>query len=96
MIYLSGPMTNMPELNFPAFNAAAARLRAEGHEVVNPAEMDAADTEPKEWHEYLRRDIAELVKCDTIALLPGWAKSKGARLELHIAAELGMEVWLLP
>ena len=29
-IYLSGPMSSLPELNFPAFHAEAARLRALG------------------------------------------------------------------
>lgn len=39
-IYVAGPMRGIPEFNFPAFNAAAARLRLEGHSVFNPAEKD--------------------------------------------------------
>jgi hypothetical protein len=39
-IYVGGPMRGIPEFNFPAFNAAAAQLRDEGHEVFNPAEKD--------------------------------------------------------
>ncbi len=39
-LYLAGPMRGYPELNFPAFHAAAAKLRAEGHTVFSPAERD--------------------------------------------------------
>jgi len=39
-IYVAGPMRGIPEFNFPAFNAAAAALRAVGHVVFNPAERD--------------------------------------------------------
>ena len=91
-IYVSGGMSGLPDLNFPAFHKAAASLRASGYEVVNPAELDDADPKELEWHQYLRRDITHLVTCDGIAMLPGWEKSKGARLEKHIATELGMRV----
>ena len=39
-LYLAGPMRQIKDFNFPSFHAAAARLRAIGYEVFNPAEHD--------------------------------------------------------
>jgi len=39
-VYLAGPMSGCPGFNYPAFDAAAAHLRAQGYEVVSPAELD--------------------------------------------------------
>lgn len=89
-IYISGPMTGLPELNFPAFNAAAAALRAKGLEVVNPAEINPEGE--KTWEQCMRADIKALCDCDTLAMLPGWENSKGAHLEVHLAHRLGMKV----
>jgi hypothetical protein len=89
-VYLAGPMTGISELNFPAFNQEAERLRAEGLQVLNPADhgiVDGAD-----WADYLRHDIAGLASCERIHLLRGWTKSKGACLEMTIAKALGMTV----
>lgn len=91
-IYLSGPMTGLPDLNFPAFNAAAARLRALGYLVANPAEINPDKS--ADWHECLRADIKALCDCDAIALLDGWETSPGAHLELHIAHRLGLGVFI--
>lgn len=87
-IYLSGPMTGLPDLNFPAFHAEAARLRGLGYDVVNPAEL-VTDKEA-DWVDCMRVDIPALLTCGTIALLPGWVDSRGASLEAYIAEKLGM------
>jgi hypothetical protein len=87
-VYLAGPMTGLPELNFPAFHRAAANLRASGFEVVNPAEINPDPAAG--WTACMRQDIAQLVTCQAIALLPGWRSSRGAQLEHHIATHLEM------
>ncbi|MEM5384158.1 DUF4406 domain-containing protein [Paraburkholderia phymatum] len=90
-LYIAGPMTGYPELNFPAFHAEAARLRALGFEIVNPAEINADPN--AEWLDCMRADIKQLVDCDGIALLPGWEQSRGASIEQGIARDLGLVVF---
>lgn len=90
-LYVCGPMTGIEDYNIPAFNAAAADLRAAGYTVVSPPEV--APYRPDwRWSDYMRADIAALVTCDGLALLPGWGESKGARTEVTLAASLGMTV----
>jgi hypothetical protein len=40
----------------------------------------------------MRRDIAALMNCDTVAKPPGWEHSKGAGLEVLNADHLSMTV----
>ena len=86
--YIAGPMSGLPGLNFPAFHAEAKKYRDLGHDVVNPADLNPDHSMP--WAECMRRDIAALVTCDTIVLLPNWRLSRGATLEQHIAERLSM------
>ncbi len=90
-IYIAGPMTGMPDHNFPAFHAAAERLRNAGWYVVNPAENFGGRTDlPREA--YMRIDVALMATCDAIAMLPLWKESRGARVEYLLAREMGMEM----
>lgn len=90
-VYLAGPMSGLPHSNYPAFNAMAARLRALGHHVENPAENPVPPC--KSWRGYMRMAIAQLVTCDAVALLPGWKASKGAKIEARLAADLHLNVY---
>lgn len=42
-LYIAGPMSGIPQFNFPAFIAAAAALRALGYTIISPAETDPED-----------------------------------------------------
>jgi hypothetical protein len=88
-IYIAGPMTGLPELNFPAFHAAAADLRAQNYDVVNPAEICP---DPAPWEECMKRDLVQMLTCDGAHFLPGWEKSRGATLEFVIASQLGFDI----
>lgn len=97
-VYISGPMTGLPDHNFPAFEAAASRLRGEGHDVVSPHELTLAHYGTLEnaarypWKEHLKVDVTALPSVDEVVVLPGWPASRGARLEVAIARELGIRV----
>lgn len=71
--YLAGPMTGIAQFNFPAFDAAAADLRARGYDIVSPAELDDPETRDlslaskdgmpngklngQTWADFLARDV---------------------------------------
>lgn len=95
-IYIAGPMTGLPEFNYPAFNKAAAKLRAIGYEVENPAE----NPDQPSWQHYMRLAVRQLASCEAVALLPEWEHSRGAKEEFRLAKVLGIECkplmdWLL-
>lgn len=101
--YIAGSMTGIPQFNFPAFDALAADLRRNGHEVVSPAELDDPDDRAaalaspdghmhgghhmnKTWGDFLARDVKLLADdgVEGIVVLPGWERSRGARLETFV------------
>ena len=95
ILYVAGPMTGLPEFNYPAFNAAASQLRELGYEVLNPADIDVLynpdPTQPQEWDWYMRHALRMVLNSDALALLPGWENSRGAQLEVKVGKALGME-----
>lgn len=86
-IYLAGPMSGVPDLNRPAFNAKAKEFRDEGHTVLNPASVIApmreALAEEMEWI---------CLHAEAMAFLPGWERSYGARAEHALAVALGLQM----
>jgi hypothetical protein len=79
-------MSNYPDNNYPAFNEAAAKFRALGFIVENPAENPAPACGT--WQAYMRLAVRQLSHCDGVVLLPNWHNSKGARAEFRLAVDL--------
>jgi len=42
--YIAGPMTGIPQFNFPRFHEVATKLRAQGYNIVSPAELENSVT----------------------------------------------------
>ena len=87
-LYLAGPMTGLPDYNYPAFHDAARRLRLIGYAVLNPA--DNPEPPCKSWRGYMRMAIGQLIQCDAVVFLPGWELSAGANVERQLAHQLAM------
>jgi hypothetical protein len=91
-VYIAGPMTGLPEFNYPAFHAAEDDWTREGWDVSNPATNFGGDTS-RAYRDYIRADLRMLAEADAIAFLPGWRKSKGATFEHAVATMLGLEMY---
>lgn len=88
-VYVSGAISGV--VGYRAiFDAAADKLRAKGHEVVNPAELNLGVGAT--WHDYMRLCVAMLCPGDEIYMLAGWEASSGAKEERRIAKMLGIPV----
>lgn len=99
---MAGPMTGIPSNNVPAFDAAADRLRALGHDVVNPADLNREmghdpreQTPPHMYGEFMRADLKALLGVEAVVVLPGWGRSRGARLETDVARAIGIPIYEL-
>jgi hypothetical protein len=89
MIYVAGRMTGLPDLNKPAFARASDKLRQEGWAVFNPA---AANLEGDPLPKIMSYVLGQLCECEAIALLPGWWRSGGARIEWMLAKYLNLRI----
>lgn len=91
-VYISGPITGRPDGNQAAFYEAAERILKEGNYPVNPHDVCYLLPPGSTWIEYMKKNIPALLECDSIFMLRGWWRSRGARLEWMIAKSLGYEV----
>ncbi len=109
--YISGPMSNYKNHNFPAFFEADGKLREQGYEPINPAAYNVSDVEsslatwqeahaysidyPEHWHAYIKADLRLVLQADGVVLLPGWEKSRGACVEVVAAANIDIPIYRL-
>ncbi len=101
VVYIAGPMRGKPKFNFPLFNSVARQIRALGHTVINPAELDKAfgldltdvsQVTPEIVRSCVRRDVEALTHATLMVLLPGWQGSTGATAERAVCGWMGVTV----
>jgi hypothetical protein len=87
-------MSGLPDMNYPAFHRAAAALREQGWQVVNPAENPPPNDNPT-WDDWMAVSLPQVRSSRLVVLLPDWDRSPGARAERAEAEELGISVFTL-
>lgn len=95
-VYIAGPMTGLPNFNYPAFHEAARILRARfpARTFINPAENYNGDQTLKR-SDYFRAAIPQVMSSDAVVVLPDWWSSQGALLEVSIARSLGISIYTI-
>lgn len=78
IIYIAGPMTGLKNFNRESFAIAERALKAQGHEVRNPA---CLGTDWSKYQDYIEVGLVMLRQCEAIVFLPGSEHSKGALIE---------------
>ena len=92
-IYISGPITGMPELNEPAFASASLAIAEKGHVPINPFDVCRDIPRGSDLMAYMRADIKAMMDADAVLMLSGWAESRGARIEHSIAVFLEIPIY---
>ena len=88
--YIAGAVTGTTDFK-QRFADAEQDVTRMGMIAVNPVTL--THYHDKTWKSYMKECITALVDCDCIYLLNGWDKSKGANIELEIAASLQYPVY---
>lgn len=88
ILYLSGAMTGIPELNRPQFDEAARQLAELGHDPIVPHDLGVAGS----YEQTILHDLQVISNADGIVLLEGWEHSTGSRFEAAHAVGLGKPV----
>lgn len=90
LTYISGPITGVEGFkdNFEHFEQL---LRSKGFKPFNPCKLGTSDLE--KWEDYMRRDIVALMECKNLFIMPGWGKSKGAKVEVQLARDLNIPMF---
>lgn len=86
-IYIAGKITGEPDYK-EKFEAAAMNLEAQGHIVLNPAELP----EGMRTADYMRICFAMIDTADAVYLLENWKYSSGASVEKAYAVYIGKSV----
>ena len=91
-VYLSGPMTGLPDYNRAAFNLRAEAFRAAGYSVKNPADISVTHGTDKSYEFYFKRALRMMLDADVVYVFGDTTQSRGVEMELQVSKMAGMQV----
>lgn len=90
-IYISGGITGVPDC-CQNFKRVEDILMSAGYAVVNPERLGREMPFDMTYEDFMTFSFALIDLCDSICMLDGWKKSKGANREYGYAVGKGMAV----
>ena len=88
VVFISGPISGLPDGNFGAFINADERLSKEGYAVIDPVLLPIDMPQDR----YMPITLAMLEQADIVYMLKGWQNSLGATIEHKLAEYQGKEI----
>ena len=89
VVFISGPMSGLPDFNRPAFERTAQKIeKAFDCVALNPAVLPLNMPDTK----YMPICLAMIDQADAVYMMRGWRDSRGARLEHDYAKRCGKSV----
>lgn len=85
-LYISGPMSGIPDNNFPEFLEVEDQLKLAGYDVINPARNPPRHGVHARAF-YMKLDLNNVMACDGVALLAGHHYSPGCQSEIRTALD---------
>lgn len=93
--YICGPITDMPGLNLDEFRAVESILTEMGYNTIVPHDLfEGIDTKDFTHDDYMDECLKAIrtQNVDYLIVLDGWQNSKGSKMEIELADELGIPV----
>ena len=85
-LYVCGPVSGRPDRNRVAFERARYTLIVAGYDVVIPHDIIPEDADDATERDAIMQACMDRIdECDGVALLSGWAGSRGATQEVDHA-----------
>ena len=102
LIYLAGPMTDIPQHNKPAFKEARLFLKGAGYRVIDPFDIcehngytptEDGSIKLEDLNVLMLEDYFAIAGADGVAMLPNWRASRGSKKEFIFAQSIGTPIW---
>jgi hypothetical protein len=89
--YIAGKIGNLPEHEYKAnFEQGKKEVEALGLCPISP--VDLPHEHERTWSAYMREDLIEMLKCESVYALSNWRQSPGATIEINTALSVGLNI----